>query len=174
MALHAMQAKQAPAAEGDFRIPAKAKSIIYLHMAGSPPHLDLFDYKPELVALLSRYYRSQGQDEEADRLRVLAKRSRVSPSGGGGFRVTISGGATFARPSDTAVEVVERADALLYESKRVGRDRITHDIGDGNATHRQTVLRSGARRHLDCVQSDSEIPQAPDSEEAPPSSTHAV
>ena len=27
----------------------KAKSIIYLHMAGSPPQHDLFDYKPELV-----------------------------------------------------------------------------------------------------------------------------
>ena len=27
----------------------RAKNIIYLHMAGSPPHLDLFDYKPELV-----------------------------------------------------------------------------------------------------------------------------
>ncbi|MCP4191933.1 MAG: DUF1501 domain-containing protein [Planctomycetaceae bacterium] len=29
--------------------PAKARNVIYLHMAGSPPHLDLFDYKPELV-----------------------------------------------------------------------------------------------------------------------------
>ena len=29
--------------------PARAKNVIYLHMAGSPPHLDLFDYKPELV-----------------------------------------------------------------------------------------------------------------------------
>lgn len=28
---------------------AKAKRVIYLHMAGSPPHLDMFDYKPELV-----------------------------------------------------------------------------------------------------------------------------
>ena len=28
---------------------AKAKRVIYLHMTGSPPHLDLFDYKPELV-----------------------------------------------------------------------------------------------------------------------------
>jgi hypothetical protein len=27
----------------------KAKNVIYLHMAGSPPHLDLFDYKPELL-----------------------------------------------------------------------------------------------------------------------------
>ena len=33
----------------------KAKSVIYLHMAGSPPHLDLLDYKPELV-------RRNGQD----------------------------------------------------------------------------------------------------------------
>jgi len=29
--------------------PAKAKRVIYLHLTGSPPHLDLFDYKPELV-----------------------------------------------------------------------------------------------------------------------------
>ena len=29
--------------------PAQAKRVIYLHLTGSPPHLDLFDYKPELV-----------------------------------------------------------------------------------------------------------------------------
>ena len=29
--------------------PAKAKQVIFLHMTGSPPHLDLFDFKPELV-----------------------------------------------------------------------------------------------------------------------------
>jgi len=28
---------------------ARAKRVIYLHLTGSPPHLDLFDYKPELV-----------------------------------------------------------------------------------------------------------------------------
>ena len=28
---------------------AKAKRVIYLHMSGGPPHLDIFDYKPELV-----------------------------------------------------------------------------------------------------------------------------
>ncbi|MEW4568829.1 DUF1501 domain-containing protein [Tautonia sp. JC769] len=27
----------------------KAKNVIYLHMSGAPPHLDLFDYKPALV-----------------------------------------------------------------------------------------------------------------------------
>ena len=31
--------------------PARAKSIIYLHMAGAPPSLDLFDYKPKLNEL---------------------------------------------------------------------------------------------------------------------------
>ena len=29
----------------------KAKRVIYLHLTGSPPHLDLYDYKPELVKL---------------------------------------------------------------------------------------------------------------------------
>ena len=29
--------------------PAKVKRVVYLHMSGGPPHLDLFDYKPELV-----------------------------------------------------------------------------------------------------------------------------
>ncbi len=29
--------------------PGKAKRVIYLHLTGSPPHLDLYDYKPELV-----------------------------------------------------------------------------------------------------------------------------
>src|SRR5581483_5986940 len=30
---------------------AKAKQVIYLHLTGSPPHLDLYDFKPELVKL---------------------------------------------------------------------------------------------------------------------------
>lgn len=36
----------APRAPG---LDARAKRVIYLHMTGSPPNLDLFDYKPELV-----------------------------------------------------------------------------------------------------------------------------
>jgi hypothetical protein len=31
--------------------PAKAKSVIFLHMAGAPSQLELFDYKPELLKL---------------------------------------------------------------------------------------------------------------------------
>jgi len=32
-------------------LPAKGKNVIYLHMSGAPPTLDMFDYKPELVKL---------------------------------------------------------------------------------------------------------------------------
>ncbi|WP_164103701.1 DUF1501 domain-containing protein [Candidatus Laterigemmans baculatus] len=32
-------------------LPARAKRVIYLHMTGSPPNLDMFDYKPELARL---------------------------------------------------------------------------------------------------------------------------
>src|SRR5580698_1175124 len=31
--------------------PGRAKSVIYLHMAGAPSQLELFDYKPELLKL---------------------------------------------------------------------------------------------------------------------------
>ncbi|SVC44035.1 uncharacterized protein METZ01_LOCUS296889, partial [marine metagenome] len=33
------------------RVAGKIKNVIYLHMAGSPPQLDLFDYKPMLNKL---------------------------------------------------------------------------------------------------------------------------
>src|SRR6516164_10719021 len=32
--------------------PAKARNVIYLHMVGGPPQMDLYDYKP----LMRRYY----------------------------------------------------------------------------------------------------------------------
>lgn len=38
-----------PLAPRQPHFPGKAKQVIYLHMSGAPPHLDLFDYKPELV-----------------------------------------------------------------------------------------------------------------------------
>ena len=31
--------------------PGRAKSVIYLHMAGAPSQLELFDYKPELMKM---------------------------------------------------------------------------------------------------------------------------
>ncbi|MFT4550229.1 MAG: hypothetical protein ACI8XO_004231 [Verrucomicrobiales bacterium] len=52
MALQSLLAKNGHASAGalpNFRIPAKAKSVIYLHMAGSPSQIDLFENKPELT-----------------------------------------------------------------------------------------------------------------------------
>ncbi|PHY01179.1 MAG: sulfatase [Planctomycetaceae bacterium] len=40
-------APHAPHFEPHFK--PKAKRVVYLHMSGGPPHLDIFDYKPELV-----------------------------------------------------------------------------------------------------------------------------
>ena len=57
IALHAMQtdalgastAADNPLAPRKPHFRAKAKRVIYLHMSGGPPNLDIFDYKPELV-----------------------------------------------------------------------------------------------------------------------------
>ncbi|MFT7643482.1 MAG: hypothetical protein ACI9G1_005248 [Pirellulaceae bacterium] len=38
-----------PLAPAKPHFPGKAKQVIYIHLTGSPPHLDIFDYKPELV-----------------------------------------------------------------------------------------------------------------------------
>ncbi len=48
-----------PLAPGPSHYRPRATRVIYLHMAGSPPHLDLWDYKPELV-------RRNGQDCPAE------------------------------------------------------------------------------------------------------------
>jgi PleD family two-component response regulator len=39
--------------------------------------------------------------------------------------VTVSGGATLVHPGETPQKALERAEALLYESKSTGRNRIT-------------------------------------------------
>lgn len=49
MALQSLLARDGHASEAGYRLPAKAKSVIYLHMAGSPSQIDLFENKPELT-----------------------------------------------------------------------------------------------------------------------------
>jgi hypothetical protein len=57
VALEALLRKDAPAATladnplapRSTPLKAKARNVIYLHMSGGPPNLDIFDYKPELV-----------------------------------------------------------------------------------------------------------------------------
>jgi hypothetical protein len=45
----AMEAEINPLAPRAPHFAPKAKRVIYLHLTGSPPHLDMYDYKPELV-----------------------------------------------------------------------------------------------------------------------------
>ena len=40
-----------PLAPKQPHFPAKVKSVIWLHQAGAPSTLDLYDYKPELIKL---------------------------------------------------------------------------------------------------------------------------
>ena len=55
IALQQLLARNGHAATGKgFRIPAKVKSVIYLHMAGSPSQIDLFEHKPALIIRLLR------------------------------------------------------------------------------------------------------------------------
>src|SRR5262249_12750222 len=47
----APDARVNPLAPRPAHFPAKARRVIYLHMAGSPSQLDLFDNKPKLIEL---------------------------------------------------------------------------------------------------------------------------
>lgn len=58
----AMAKSADPLAAKPSHFPAKAKRVIYLHLTGSPPNLDLYDYKPELV-------KRDGQDCPAEFLK---------------------------------------------------------------------------------------------------------
>jgi hypothetical protein len=49
LALNQLLADENGGSGNGIRIPAKAKSIIYLHMAGSPSQIDLFENKPALT-----------------------------------------------------------------------------------------------------------------------------
>jgi hypothetical protein len=97
----------------------KATNVIYLHMAGSPPHLDLFDYKPELV-------RRNGQDcpEEFLRGRRFAFTSGV-PKLLGTPRQFARHGQSGAWVSDAMPQVATLADELCF-IKSMFTDQFNH------------------------------------------------
>lgn len=64
----------------------------------------------------------------AERVRMLVENSWIQQADAQ-VRVTVSVGATMATASDTAQSVVDRADRLMYASKRAGRNRVTGDRG---------------------------------------------
>jgi diguanylate cyclase (GGDEF)-like protein/PAS domain S-box-containing protein len=64
----------------------------------------------------------------AERVRMLVENSWIQ-KGEVQVRVTVSVGATMAVPSDTADDVIDRADGFMYASKKGGRNRVTTDEG---------------------------------------------
>ena len=60
----------------------------------------------------------------ADKLRILVERSSASPRERR-LHVTLSMGATLARPDDPPSGLVERADRLMYQSKLNGRNLVS-------------------------------------------------
>lgn len=72
------------------------------------------------------YAGAEAGDEEilGEKFRQLIQNTDV-PCGRELLRVTVSVGVTVIRREDTAERVVERADALMYESKKQGKNRVT-------------------------------------------------
>jgi diguanylate cyclase (GGDEF)-like protein/PAS domain S-box-containing protein len=64
----------------------------------------------------------------AERVRMLVENSWIQ-RGEVQVRVTVSVGATMAAPTETADDLVDRADGFMYASKQGGRNRVTTDAG---------------------------------------------
>lgn len=62
--------------------------------------------------------------EIAEKLRLLVEKSAFWENGKP-ISVTLSGGATLARIEDTVQSLVERADLLMYQSKKAGKNLIS-------------------------------------------------
>jgi diguanylate cyclase (GGDEF)-like protein len=60
----------------------------------------------------------------ADKVRAQVQHSRLDVEGQG-LTVTVSIGGTLLLPNDTPESLVARADALMYQSKQAGRNRVT-------------------------------------------------
>ena len=63
----------------------------------------------------------------AEKLRMLVANTQVVHKGNH-LNITVSIGATAVREGDTIESILERADHLMYQSKKNGKNRVSHDI----------------------------------------------
>jgi diguanylate cyclase (GGDEF)-like protein/PAS domain S-box-containing protein len=80
-----------------------------------------------------------GLNATGERVRMLVENSWIL-SGKAQVRVTVSVGATMARPSESADDLVDRAAAFVEASKRGGRNRVTTDTGEVISTAGRPIL----------------------------------
>jgi diguanylate cyclase (GGDEF)-like protein/PAS domain S-box-containing protein len=76
-----------------------------------------------------------------DKIRALVGSSSLTAQSGT-LRVTLSVGATMARPDDSAETLVARADRMMYASKTAGGNRLTLDPEPDVTSSRPTVRLS--------------------------------
>jgi diguanylate cyclase (GGDEF)-like protein/PAS domain S-box-containing protein len=75
----------------------------------------------------------------AERVRMLAENSWIQ-QGETQVRVTVSVGAAMAVPAESPDDLVDRADGLMYTSKRGGRNRVTTEKGALISAAEQPIL----------------------------------
>lgn len=68
----------------------------------------------------------QGLERASEKIRMLVESSKLRLSEGE-LSVTISVGAALANDSDTVETLIQRADDLMYQSKKSGKNRVTAD-----------------------------------------------
>ncbi len=78
----------------------------------------------------------------AERVRTLVENSWIQ-AGETQARVTVSIGATMALPEESADDLVDRSDRLMYASKHGGRNRVTGDAGELTSTAERPILGTG-------------------------------
>lgn len=66
----------------------------------------------------------------SDRFRRLVEKSTLTLENGETLNVTVSIGATIARVIDTTDSLIARADMLMYESKRRGRNLVSVELAE--------------------------------------------
>ena len=78
----------------------------------------------EFIAILYEIQTSENLQTIAEKVRALVELSRLDVKEQG-LSVTLSIGATLLRTEDTLDGLIQRADELMFKSKRAGRNRVT-------------------------------------------------
>ncbi|SFM24923.1 sensor domain-containing diguanylate cyclase [Pelosinus propionicus] len=78
----------------------------------------------EILVLLTGNFNLKGLERVAHKLRILVEQSNIYTCDHT-IQVTVSLGATLARQDDTVDTLVNRADHLMYQSKKAGRNCVT-------------------------------------------------
>ncbi len=78
----------------------------------------------EFIAILKDIENDDALRHIAEKVRTLVELSHLDVNGQN-LTVTISIGATRLRPDDTPESIVDRADKLMYQSKKAGRNLVT-------------------------------------------------